>query len=245
MLFSNFIIIASSSRDAFYAFQTSDIVGQSIIVFLFFGSILTWTIMVEKGLALHQAKSLSLDFIRMFRDEKNVMKLLRAAEQNGGPVATVYKSGVSELLVFYDVPAEFADQYGTSRYPEKKLSTAEIETVRSSLERAVSDQILQIEDKIGLLATAVSVAPFFGLFGTVWGVMVAFCGMAQNGSSAISAIAPGVSGALLTTVVGLLVAIPSLIGYNLLTNSIRQITVYMDNFVEEFMAKIKLDQHRM
>ena len=245
MLSSNFIIIASSSRDALYAFRTSDVVGQSIIIFLFFGSILTWTIMVEKALVLRQAKRSSLDFIRMFREENSVMKLISRAEKNAGPVASVYQSGVAELLVFYDIPAEFADQYGTSRFPEKKLSTAEIETVRSALERAVSDQILQIEDKIGLLATAVSVAPFFGLFGTVWGVMVAFCGMAQNGSSAISAIAPGVSGALLTTVVGLLVAIPSLIGYNLLTNTIRQVTVYMDNFVEEFMAKIKLDQHKM
>jgi len=244
MIYSNYIILADAS-DAIYAFGTSDIVGQSIVVFLFFGSILTWTIMVEKALVLRQAKSSSLDFIRMFRNENSVMKLLSRSEKLPGPVSSVYQSGVAELLEFYDIPAEFADQYGTSKYPEKKLSTAEIETVRSSLERSVSDQILQIEDKIGLLATAVSVAPFFGLFGTVWGVMVAFCGMAANGSSAISAIAPGVSGALLTTVVGLLVAIPSLIGYNLLTNTIRQVTVYMDNFVEEFMAKIKLDQHKM
>ena len=244
MIYSSYITIASAG-DALYAFKTSDIVGQSIIVFLFFGSILTWTIMVEKALVLRNAKRSSLDFIRMFRDENSVMKLLSRAENNRGPVANVYHSGVAELLVFYDIPAEFAAQYGTSRYPEKKLSTAEIETVRSSLERSVSDQILQVEDKIGLLATAVSVAPFFGLFGTVWGVMVAFCGMSVKGSSAISAIAPGVSVALLTTVVGLLVAIPSLIGYNLLTNTIRQVTVYMDNFVEEFMAKIKLDQHKL
>jgi len=244
MVYFNYITLADAS-DAVYAFGTSDIVGQSIVVFLFFGSILTWTIMVEKALVLRQAKRASLDFIRMFREETSVMKLLHRSEKLPGPVSSVYQSGVAELLEFYDIPAEFADQYGTSKYPEKKLSTAEIETVRSSLERSVSDQILQIEDKIGLLATAVSVAPFFGLFGTVWGVMVAFCGMASNGNSAISAIAPGVSGALLTTVVGLLVAIPSLIGYNLLTNTIRQVTVYMDNFVEEFMAKIKLDQHKM
>ena len=110
------------------------------------------------------------------------------------------------------------------------------------MEREVSDQILILEEKIGLLATAVSVSPFFGLFGTVWGVMIAFCGVAAKGRADISALAPGVSGALLTTVVGLLVAIPSLIGYNLLTITIRKITVYMDNFVEEFIAKVKLEQ---
>jgi biopolymer transport protein TolQ len=244
MFYANFITVASAG-DAVFAFGQSDIVGQVIVVFLFFGSILTWTIMVEKALGLRAGKRLYLDFIRIFSDENNILKLVANAEKNKGPVGNVYLHGTSELLEFYNIPSEFADQYGTSRFPEKKLSTAEIETVRSSLERAVADQILQIEDKIGLLATAVSVCPFFGLFGTVWGVMVAFCGMASQGRADMSAIAPGVSGALLTTVVGLLVAIPSLIGYNLLTNTIRQITVYMDNFVEEFMAKIKLDQHKL
>ena len=232
----------ASAGAAIEAYKQSDSVGQFIVWLLFLGSILTWTIMVEKAFSLRRAKRSSLDFFRMFRDEKYPIRLLSRAGKNLSPVATVYKHGSENLLEYYDLPREFADQYGTSRYPQKKLSTAEIETLRSSLERAVTDQILQIEDKIGLLATAVSVSPFFGLFGTVWGVMMAFCGMATQGRADISAIAPGVSGALLTTVVGLMVAIPSLIGYNLLTNTIRQITVYMDNFVEEYMAKIKLEQ---
>ena len=233
----------ASAEAAIEAYKQSDSVGQFIVWLLFVGSILTWTIMIEKAFSLHRAKRFSLDFIRMFRNERFPIRLLSRAEKNLSPVTSVYKSGTANLLEYYDIPSEFADQYGSSRYPQKKLSTAEIETLRSSLERSVADQILQIEDKIGILATAVSASPFFGLFGTVWGVMMAFCGMATQGRADISAIAPGVSGALLTTVVGLMVAIPSLIGYNLLTNSIRQITVYMDNFVEEYMAKIKLEQH--
>ena len=228
---------------AIQAYRTSDAVGQFIVWLLFLGSILTWTIMVEKALSLRRAKRSSLDFIRLFRGEKFPLRLLSRSARNISPVAAVYEHGALKLLEFNDIPIEFADQYGSSRHPVKKLSTAEIETVRSSLERSVADQILQIEDKMGLLATAVSASPFFGLLGTVWGVMMAFCGMASHGRADISAIAPGVSGALLTTVVGLLVAIPSLIGYNLLANTIRQLTVYMDNFVEEFMAKIKLEQH--
>lgn len=242
MLLYHFTSPASAGA-AIEAYKQSDSVGQFIVWLLFIGSILTWTIMVEKFFTLRRAKRLSLEFIRMFREEKFPLRMLSRAEKNLSPVSNVFQHGSGNLLEFYDIPPEFADQYGSSRYPLKKLSTAEIETVRSSLERAVSDQIMQIEDKIGLLATAVSVSPFFGLFGTVWGVMMTFCGMATQGRADISAIAPGVSGALLTTVVGLMVAIPSLIGYNLLTNTIRQITVYMDNFVEEFMAKIKLEQH--
>ena len=110
------------------------------------------------------------------------------------------------------------------------------------LEREVSGQIQELETRIGLLATLVSVSPFCGLFGTVWGVMLAFCGIAAAGKSDFTALAPGVAGALLTTVAGLIVAIPSLVGYNLLTATIRNLTVTMDNFTEEFMVRIKLEQ---
>jgi biopolymer transport protein TolQ len=92
---------------------------------------------------------------------------------------------------------------------------------------------------MGLLATAVSSAPFLGLLGTVWGVMDAFGGMAVKGSATLSAVAPGISAALLTTVVGLLVALPSAIGYNLLTNQIRRLTVQMDNFAQEFDSAVR------
>jgi biopolymer transport protein TolQ len=92
---------------------------------------------------------------------------------------------------------------------------------------------------MGLVATAASTAPFLGLLGTVWGVMEAFGGMALGGTAMLSAVAPGISGALLTTVVGLLVALPSVVGYNLLSDSIRRISVEMDNFVDELMADVE------
>jgi biopolymer transport protein TolQ len=92
---------------------------------------------------------------------------------------------------------------------------------------------------MGLLATAVTAAPFLGLLGTVWGVMDAFKAMAASGTVTLSEVAPGISGALLTTVVGLLVALPSLIGYNLLTNQMKRICLAMDNFAEEFTNDIE------
>ena len=110
------------------------------------------------------------------------------------------------------------------------------------LESEVSSQIEMLESRIGLLATLVSLSPFCGLFGTVWGVMMAFCGIAIAQSPNFVNLAPGVAGALLTTVAGLVVAIPSLIGYNLFTAVIRSLTVQMDNFTEAFMVKIKLEQ---
>jgi len=85
----------------------------------------------------------------------------------------------------------------------------------------------------------VSTGPFLGLLGTVWGVMEAFGAMANSGSALLSAVAPGIAGALLTTVVGLLVALPSSIGYNMLTTRIRRLAVQMDNFSQEFAADVQ------
>ena len=123
-----------------------------------------------------------------------------------------------------------------------KLSEAQYNAVEAVLEREVSSQIQELETRIGVLATLVSLSPFCGLFGTVWGVMMAFCGIAVAGKSDFTALAPGVAGALLTTVAGLVVAIPSLVGYNLLTGTIRNLTVSMDNFTEQFMVCVKLSQ---
>ena len=92
---------------------------------------------------------------------------------------------------------------------------------------------------MGLLATAVTGAPFLGLLGTVWGVMDAFKAMAVTGSVMLSEVAPGISGALLTTVVGLLVALPSLIGYNLLSSEIRRMSVAMENFSDELVKDLE------
>ncbi len=237
-----FFTVCLADASPYYAFQQSDGVGKGVVLLLFLGSILTWTIMIEKGISLYRAQKASEVFIRLFRNKKYPLSLLRDSEQNISPVARVCENGIKRLLDFHKISKEDATLYGAGQIPRQNLSSAEIEAIRTALEREVSDQILAIEDKIGLLATAVSVSPFFGLFGTVWGVMMAFCSIASQGRADISALAPGVSGALLTTVVGLLVAIPSLIGHNLLKVTIRKIIVYMDNFVEEFLAKIKLEQ---
>lgn len=226
-----------------YAFSHSDIVGQSIVVFLLFASILTWTIMLDKGLALHRAVKLSEYLISFTRGSKTIFGLYREAKNNPSPIAQVYMAGVNSLMEFQSLTHEQVSMMQIhGELPQKKLTEAQISAIQTALEREVADQIMILEKRIGVLGTAVSVSPFFGLFGTVWGIMMAFTAVAAHGSANIGALAPGVSGALLTTVVGLIVAIPSLIGYNLLTVTIRKVTVYMDNFTEEFIAKVKLEQ---
>ena len=98
---------------------------------------------------------------------------------------------------------------------------------------------LKLESQMILLATAVSGAPFLGLLGTVWGVMDTFGGVAAAGSANLAAMAPGVSAALITTVTGLLVAIPAMFGYNFLVTSIRAMIVEMDNFAAELASEFE------
>lgn len=228
---------------AFYAYQQSDSTGKFIVILLWFGSILTWTIMIEKGYSLFKAKRTSESFVQLFRGGKPVVSYIRDADRCTGPLAKVYEAGAEKLIEFYAINPEQALLVASSRQlPQVQLTDAQMEALRAVLEREVSGQIFKLEEKIGLLATAVSVSPLLGLFGTVWGVMIAFCGVAIAGKADIASMAPGISSALLTTVVGLVVAIPSVVGYNLLTVTIRKVTVMMDIFVEEFLTKVRLEQ---
>ncbi len=231
----------------YYAYQNSDAVGRFIVLFLVIGmSALTWTIMLDKALALRKAKRLSEQFLFRFRENKlskrNVASssLVRDADDNPSPIARVYNQGVEKLLEFYEQAQDGGVISG--HVVPTKLSEAQYNAIEAVIEREVSLQIEHLETRIGLLATLVSLSPFCGLFGTVWGVMMAFCGIAIAQSPNFVNLAPGVAGALLTTVAGLVVAIPSLIGYNIFTAMIRSLTVQMDNFTEAFMVKIKLEQ---
>jgi biopolymer transport protein ExbB/TolQ len=114
-----------------------------------------------------------------------------------------------------------------------------MEHVKRTLERTVAQQSIKLESGLILLAIAVSGAPFLGLLGTVWGVMSAFSYVAMKGSADLKTMAPGVSGALITTVAGLLVAIPSMFGYNWLVHNLRVQTVELDNFAQELVSHME------
>ncbi len=238
-------ILAASAPGVYYAFENSDGVGKGIVVLLLLGSIVTWTVMLDKAMSLYRARKLSQRFLARFRaNQRNVAapSLVREGMIDTSPIGQIYAKGVNRLLKFYESDAMNQQLSGGITTRPIKLSDAQYNAVEAVLESEVSSQIQTLETRIGLLATLVSVSPFCGLFGTVWGVMLAFCGIAAAGKSDFTALAPGVAGALLTTVAGLIVAIPSLVGYNLLTATIRNLTVTMDNFTEEFMVRLKLDQ---
>ena len=114
-----------------------------------------------------------------------------------------------------------------------------LDTLRNVLGRAIDTEVLQLEQHVSWLSTAVQGGPFLGLLGSAWGVMSVFAQMGIYGTVRLGAVAPGISAALLATVVGLLVAIPSLFGYNWVAQRIRHQTMELENFADEFLSAVE------
>ena len=226
--------------DFFYAFKTSSFMSGKLIVTLLVGaSVFAWSVMLTKRMELKRASDESKRFLDHFRRIKGPVDLfLENVKYPASPLYSIYDSACQAMgLEISSKQGRQAEMHYGDRAPE--LSEYQLNTIRNAAERQVADQALVIENRMGFLATAVSVSPMLGLLGTVWGVMDSFVSMAIKGMVNLQAIAPGIAGALLTTVVGLLVAIPSAIGYNMLTSRIRTLSVMMDNFKDELMAGIQ------
>lgn len=122
-----------------------------------------------------------------------------------------------------------------------------MKNIENAMSRSIANIGLNYESQIVTLGSIVTAAPFLGLLGTVWGVMEAFAGVASGGSATLQHLAPGVSGALLTTVAALAVAIPSVVGYNYIVNFIKGMTVEIENdaseIAEQFETEINLSEH--
>jgi len=225
-----------------FAIRNSNLAGRIIVVVLFAGSIFVWSVMLTKMRELRQVRRDSKRFVAAYRKEAHPASLFLKRQKYGASVLYVtYEKAYNALgTVLESRGADEKDLFmGAVGSTHHRLSEIQISSVRKIAERSVADQALLLENSMGFLATATTTAPFLGLLGTVWGVMDSFGGMAVTGSAVLSAVAPGISGALSTTVVGLLVALPSAIGYNTLSDQIRRLCVEMDNFSQELVSDIE------
>lgn len=220
-----------------YVMEQATLPGKLIMLFLFVGSIFSWSVMITKIRVVQQAKQQGAEFLSRFRAQRQPLRLYEERERfEGSPVFQVYKAGCRELTYQILGSAEVDETFRARLEDAPPISPAQMRVVQTAMERAVGENALRLEAQMILLATAVSGAPFLGLLGTVWGVMDTFSDVAAAGSASLAAMAPGVSSSLITTVTGLLVAIPAMFGYNFLVTSIRAMTVGMDNFAAELAS---------
>ena len=236
MSVSIYLAAASQANQAelIYVLEQATPEAKVIIGCLFLFSLIAWTVMIQKALQMRCAKKLNLYFNAEFKSQQHVLGIFdRRLQVDGCPQFMVYQAGSLEL--------DARLKSGTDGVRKKYVTLKGMEHVKRSLENTVAQESLKLESGLILLAIAVSGAPFLGLLGTVWGVMSTFGHIAQQGNASMSAMAPGVSAALVTTVAGLLVAIPSMFGYNWLVHNLRVLTVELDNFAQELVSKMETE----
>jgi len=213
--------------------------GMVTMTLLGLMSFASWTVIVGKALRLRKQRKLATDFYKAFASSDDPFELAagEAAEQfQGAPPHTIYTYACEEMQSQLARFAPKSALNGNRRAPHKVLSA-----VRASMERAMGDEQVRLNAGMVILALAISGGPFIGLTGTVFGVMEVFSGVAQAGQANLSAMAPGVAGALVNTVLGLIVAIPALFAYNMLSTQIGALQLDLSNFASELEATFVID----
>ena len=226
---------ASNQAELVYVWKQATPEGKAVIACLVVFSVIAWSVMTSKALQMRRARRLNYYFNEEFRSQKSVLELFdRKLQVEGCPLYEVYRVGCTQL------DARLRGPGGERR--RQRVTLKNMEHVKRAVENVVAQESLKLESGLIFLAIASGGAPFLGLLGTVWGVMSTFAGIAQSPQGATLAVmAPGVSAALVTTVAGLLVAIPSMFGYNWLVHNLRAFTVELDNFAQELVSKMETE----
>jgi biopolymer transport protein TolQ len=225
----SFLIQAASGPNVFTYFAQSNFAGKVVIFILGICSIIAWTVMLGKYLDLSKLRSQNRRYERLLSKESHLLALDPDRPGRGsGPYYNIVREAIE---AFY----RYGDDVGST---DTHRATLRMGHVENALQRGVADQIIRYEAKMVVLGSIVTGAPFLG---TVWGVMDAFGGMAGAGSASLQSLAPGVSGALLTTVAGLVVAIPSVFGYNYLLQQTKISVVELENFASTVADRIELE----
>ena len=216
-----------------FAFEKATLEGKITIGALVIVSLFSWSVIITKILQLWRASSASKKFFAAYHETREPLDLHRKGVKfDGAPAYELYVAGQEEL------------QFQLTKHPvvvkgEARITQAGFDSVRVALEEAAMHEALALEKGMIVLSTAVAGGPFIGLLGTVWGVMETFSGIAIKQAASLTAMAPGVAGALIATVVGLFVAIPAMFAYNYMVTMIRNITQELDNFATEFATSIE------
>ena len=227
----------------------SGAVAKTVIVVLLMFSIVTWAIMAERWRYFRRAQAQSGEFLAFFRSERNYRQVYAAASKLPfSPAAAVYREVYEKHAPAFPLPAGgagHADQAGHAGYADqagrpKEADQDLVESVYRDLRLAAHRELARFEQRLPLLATAGSVCPFLGLFGTVWGVMTAFLDISTQGSTNIVVVAPGIAEALITTIAGLAVAIPAMVAYNFFVQRSRVLGLELEDLATSVLNILQL-----
>jgi len=220
-------------------FWTSSTMGKGIVLFQLAGSLVMGTFIFGK---YRELKALLTATRRVTRDmlggQSVLNHYLERKDNEHSPVENIYWRTCDRL--FKLLPFEVRSQLSGPRTGtvSAALSKQDMNLVKSIAEQAFEEESIRAEWGMGVIATVVALAPMLGLLGTVWGVLDAFADMGAAGSATIATMAPAISSALVTTVVGLLIAIPGVMAHNYLSARLRELLAKMDGFLDDLMGRI-------
>jgi biopolymer transport protein TolQ len=193
-------------------------------------SVVSWAIMIGKLLQLRRAHRQTERFLQIFHQSKRFSEVSAAsAKLYASPLVGLFQAGYAEI----DSQVKAGDATAATQGARYRIKS--LDGVERSLRRALGVELLLLTKGTNFLATTAAATPFIGLFGTVWGIMVAFGDIGRTGSTSIVAVAPGIAEALVNTAAGLGAAIPALIGFNFFGNRVRRLRAEMEDFILEFM----------
>jgi biopolymer transport protein TolQ len=185
--------------------------------------LLSWTAIFRKLLSLGNVQRLNDDFEREFWSGKSLQELFAAAQQNAklsGPMERIFASGMREY----------------QKLRERRITDSGLlmDGARRAMRASLQREMDAIESNLSMLASVGSVSPYVGLFGTVWGIMHAFTGLAQMQQVTLAKVAPGIAEALVATAIGLFAAIPAVLAFNRFSRDIDRVANRLETFIEEF-----------
>ncbi len=208
-------------------FLQADIVVKIVMIGLLLASIWTWAIIVSHSAKIRRMRSKSEKFERDFWKAEDIDRFYQARGDDPNSAARVFAAGLAEWRRSTRSPN--VDRDGT----RQRLSTA--------MGAAIATEMDKLSDRLNILATVGAVAPFVGLFGTVWGIMRAFTDIAGQSSTSLDVVAPGIAEALFATALGLFAAIPAVIAYNRLTHGLNRLEARLMRFADGFHATLSLE----
>ncbi len=221
------LVLADTGKGAFWYFQQMDSAGLAVAGVLLVCSFIGWGAMIQKWTDVHELRRRNHAFERRLRDEPSVVALNFPRGSNLGPY---------EFLVAEAVSAVQRHKGRMVRPSDVTLCMGHVE---NAIQRGIARTMVKYEEKMVILSSLVSGGPFLGLLGTVWGVMVTFGALTEKAS--IAQLAPGVCGALVTTTLGLLVAIPATFGYNYLLTQVKIMTTELENYASSLADRVELE----
>jgi biopolymer transport protein TolQ len=211
-------------------------VSKGVLAILGMMSIACWGISLYKWLVFKRAERQSAQFLDVFRRSNKFSEVQAVCPSlSASPLVGLFQSGYAELTAQLRQTSPEVANGPNPRAAPARPTLKSLPAVDRALLRASAVEVNKLERRVSWLATTASIAPFIGLFGTVWGIIIAFQRISQTGSTNLQAVGPGISEALIATAAGLAAAIPAVFFYNHLTQRTKVFASEMDDFAMEFL----------